>query len=310
MNMKLSSLGERVVVDNILKIISRVFPEGQLPLGDDAAAFKLGDSWIILKIDGSSASMSKYEFMSWYDFGWRVTVAAVTDVVVKGGRPLGVVSSIGIPKDMDESVVYEIVGGITDLTSSINSYVLGGDINESVSDVWVDVAVVGVTSRLIPALGLKPGDELLVDGCLGLSAIPYIIYLNKLDPTPWSDLLMKVWRVKPPVEFLSISDKVRVATDISDGLTSVNRLLELNNVGLLIDEIPLCDECLEFAKEVRVDVKDFMRYLGEEFRIVFTVGEGGLSSNYIRLGTVVSGSGIVVSGERVGFGWEYFKGFH
>jgi len=308
--MKLSSLGERVVVDNILKIISRVFPEGQLPLGDDAAAFKLGDSWIILKIDGSSASMSKYEFMSWYDFGWRVTVAAVTDVVVKGGRPLGVVSSIGIPKDMDESVVYEIVGGITDLTSSINSYVLGGDINESVSDVWVDVAVVGVTSRLIPALGLKPGDELLVDGCLGLSAIPYIIYLNKLDPTPWSDLLMKVWRVKPPVEFLSISDKVRVATDISDGLTSVNRLLELNNVGLLIDEIPLCDECLEFAKEVRVDVKDFMRYLGEEFRIVFTVGEGGLSSNYIRLGTVVSGSGIVVSGERVGFGWEYFKGFH
>jgi len=310
MNMKLSSLGERVVVDNILKIISRVFPEGQLPLGDDAAAFKLGDSWIILKIDGSSASMSKYEFMSWYDFGWRVTVAAVTDVVVKGGRPLGVVSSIGIPKDMDESVVYEIVGGVTDLTSSINSYVLGGDINESVSDVWVDVAVVGVTSRLIPALGLKPGDELLVDGCLGLSAIPYIIYLNKLDPTPWSDLLMKVWRVKPPVEFLSISDKVRVATDISDGLTSVNRLLELNNVGLLIDEIPLCDECLEFAKEVRVDVKDFMRYLGEEFRIVFTVGEGGLSSNYIRLGTVVSGSGIVVSGERVGFGWEYFKGFH
>lgn len=308
--MKLSSLGERVVVDNILKIISRVFPEGQLPLGDDAAAFKLGDSWIILKIDGSSASMSKYEFMSWYDFGWRVTVAAVTDVVVKGGRPLGVVSSIGIPKDMDESVVYEIVGGITDLTSSINSYVLGGDINESVSDVWVDVAVVGVTSKLIPALGLKPGDELLVDGCLGLSAIPYIIYLNKLDPTPWSDLLMKVWRVKPPVEFLSISDKVRVATDISDGLTSVNRLLELNNVGLLIDEIPLCDECLEFAKEVRVDVKDFMRYLGEEFRIVFTVGEGGLSSNYIRLGTVVSGSGIVVSGERVGFGWEYFKGFH
>jgi len=308
--MKLSSLGERVVVDNILKIISRVFPEGQLPLGDDAAAFKLGDSWIILKIDGSSASMSKYEFMSWYDFGWRVTVAAVTDVVVKGGRPLGVVSSIGIPKDMDESVVYEIVGGITDLTSSINSYVLGGDINESVSDVWVDVAVVGVTSRLIPALGLKPGDELLVDGCLGLSAIPYIIYLNKLDPTPWSDLLMKVWRVKPPVEFLSISDKVRVATDISDGLTSVSRLLELNNVGLLIDEIPLCDECLEFAKEVRVDVKDFMRYLGEEFRIVFTVGEGGLSSNYIRLGTVVSGSGIVVSGERVGFGWEYFKGFH
>ncbi len=308
--MKLSSLGERVVVDNILKIISRVFPEGQLPLGDDAAAFKLGDSWIILKIDGSSASMSKYEFMSWYDFGWRVTVAAVTDVVVKGGRPLGVVSSIGIPKDMDESVVYEIVGGITDLTSSINSYVLGGDINESVSDVWVDVAVVGVTSRLVPALGLKPGDELLVDGCLGLSAIPYIIYLNKLDPTPWSDLLMKVWRVKPPVEFLSISDKVRVATDISDGLTSVNRLLELNNVGLLIDEIPLCDECLEFAKEVRVDVKDFMRYLGEEFRIVFTVGEGGLSSNYIRLGTVVSGSGIVVSGERVGFGWEYFKGFH
>lgn len=308
--MKLSSLGERVVVSNILKIISKAFPEGQLPLGDDAAAFKLGDVWVILKIDGSSANMSKYEFMSWYDFGWRVTAAAVTDVIAKGGRPLGIVSSIGIPKDMDEGVVYEVVGGVTDLTSSINAYVLGGDINESVGDVWIDVAVVGVTSRLIPALGLKPGDELLVDGCLGLSAIPYIIYINKLDPIPWTDILMNVWRVKPPVEFLSISDKVRVATDVSDGLTSVSRLLELNNVGLLIDEIPLCDECLEFAEEVKVGVKDFIKFLGEEFRIVFTVGEGGLSSNYLRLGTVVSGSGILLKGEKVDFGWEYFRGFH
>jgi len=308
--MKLSSLGERVVVGNILKIISRAFPEGQLPLGDDAAALKLGDFWVILKIDGSSANMSKYEFMSWYDFGWRVTAAAVTDVVAKGGRPLGIVSSIGIPKDMDEGIVYEVVDGVTDLSLSINSYILGGDINESVGDVWVDVAVVGVTSRLIPAVGLKPGDELLVDGCLGLSAIPYIIYLNKLDPTPWTDLLMSIWRVKPPIEFLSISDRVRVATDISDGLTSVSRFLELNNVGLLIDEIPLCDECLEFAKEVGVDVMDLIRFLGEEFRIVFTVGEGGLSSNYLRLGTVVSGDGIVVNGRKVDFGWEYFRGFH
>lgn len=308
--MKLSSIGERGVINNILKIISRSFPLGDVPLGDDAAAFKLGDSWFILKIDGSSANTSKYEFMSWYDFGWRMTSAAVTDVIAKGGRPLGVVSSIGVPREYDDSLVYEVVNGVVDLTSALNAYVLGGDVNESSSEVWLDVAVVGIASRFIPATGLRPGDSLLVTNCLGLSAIPYIIHVRGLDPTPWMDVLKDIWRLRPPVDFLSIAEWVRASTDVSDGLASISRVLELNSVGLVIDEFPLCDRCLEFAGEVGVDEFDFIKFLGEEFQIVFTLDHISAYNKYVRLGTIVSGAGITIKGRKVDFGWEYFKGYH
>ncbi len=308
--MKLSSVGERAVISKVLKIISKAFPSDQSFLGDDAAAFKLGDMWVVLKIDGSSANTSKYEFMSWYDFGWRIAAAATTDVIAKGGRPVGVVSSIGLPRDADEDIVYEVVSGVTDLAASLNSYVLGGDVNESAGDVWVDVAVVGTTTRFISAVGLKPGDELFVDGCLGLSAIPYIIFRNKLEPTSWVDVLKDIWSIKPPVEFLKIADRVKVSTDISDGLASVSRLLELNKVGLVIDEVPLCDICLEFAKEARVDLEDFIRYLGEEFRVVFAVSDGSSTGDYLRLGRTVEGGGISIGGGKVTYGWEHFRGFH
>ncbi len=306
--MRLSSVGERAVINNILKIVSKSFPVSDIPLGDDAAAFKLGGSWLILKVDGSSANTSKYGFMSWYDFGWRVASAAVTDVIAKGGRPLGMVSSIGVPRDYDESTVYEIVSGVSELASSLNTYILGGDINESLSDVWLDVAVVGLTDRFIPATGLRPGEQLLVTSCLGLSAIPYIIYVRGLDPTPWTDTLNIIWRLKPPIDFLDIVNYVKSSTDISDGLASISRMLDLNSVGLAIDEFPLCRRCLEFAEEVGVDELEFIKFLGEEFQIAFT-SDDTPTSKYLKLGTITDTTGIVIKGRRADFGWEYFKGY-
>ncbi|MEM4519643.1 MAG: thiamine-phosphate kinase [Sulfolobales archaeon] len=307
--MKLYSLGEKAVISNILNIIRRSFPKNDIPLGDDAAAVRLDDSWLILKIDGSSANTSKYEFMSWYDFGWRIASSAVSDVIAKGGKPLGVVTSLGIPRNYEDSVVYDIINGVTDLTTALNSYVLGGDINESSDEVWLDVAVLGVTKKFIPALSLQPGDHVFTTGCLGLSAIPYIIYVKKLDPTPWADVLKEIWRALPPLDFLNIVEYVRASTDISDGLASISRILELANVGLEINDFPLCERCIEFAKEVDIDVFSLIRFLGEEFQIVFTSSEDFIANKYLRLGKVTKDVGISIKGRKVDFGWEYFKGY-
>ncbi|MCS7108546.1 MAG: thiamine-phosphate kinase [Sulfolobales archaeon] len=308
--MKLSSIGERAVINNLLSIIRKSFPISDVPLGDDAAAVKFGDQWLILKIDGSSANTSKYEFMDWYDFGWRIASSAVSDVVAKGGFPLGIVSSIGIPADYDDSIIYDIISGVTDFASTLNSYVLGGDVNESLNDVWLDIAVLGTARKFIPAVGLQAGDYLHVTGCLGLSAIPYILHFKKVDPTPWMDVLKSIWRSVPPLDFLKIASNVKASTDISDGLASISRVLSLSNVGLEIDEFPLCSKCVEFAEELNIDLSNFIKFLGEEFQIVFTFGDGLIDPRYPRLGRIVKGNGIVIKGEKVDFGWEYFRGYH
>jgi len=308
--MKLSDLGERSVVSEILRRIAKVYPTNSLPLGDDAAAVEFCGSWLILKVDGSSARSSKYEWMSWSDFGWRMALAAVTDVIAKGGYPRAILSSIGVPRDYEASVVYDIVDGITELATLTNSYVLGGDVNEAYDDVWVDITVLGISRRLIPIKGLTPGDKLFVTGCLGLSAIPYIIYLKKLDPTPWSDVLKAIWRPRPVLEFLSIAGNVKASTDISDGFLSVIKMLEVNNVGLRIDNVPLCPICYEFIRETGVDMYELLKYLGEEYQITFALHDSNVGGNYHLLGMVTSEKGVKLQGRDIRFGWEYFKGFH
>lgn len=308
--MMLSEVGEKAVISKLLEVISRNYPKNQLPLGDDAAAVRIGyGRWMIVKVDGASAAMSKYTLMSWYDFSWRVAAAAVTDIIAKGGKPVGIAVSVGIPANYDENVVYELVRGVNDLASSVGSYVLGGDLNESVNDVWVDVVAVGTAEKLIPITGLDVDDYLYVTGCVGLSAIPYIMFVKNLDPTPWTDLLKTIWRPKPPTDFLYIVTAVKSATDISDGITSISRMAVMNRLGIAIDSLPLCDECLEFMRENKIDEEEVLRYLGEEYHIVFAVTDAELPGNYRLFGRVVSKEGVFYRGKQINYGWEYFKGF-
>ncbi|MCD6084812.1 MAG: hypothetical protein J7J20_04650, partial [Desulfurococcales archaeon] len=250
--MKLSLLGEEKVVRKILEEFVDSVHGSSLSKYDDAIAYPVGDVWVLVNIDGTSAKASKYPWQSWDSFGYRVACSATADIIAKGGKPVLIAASLGVPKSWEADLLMNLIRGIKNLSKSINALYCGGDLNSSGSnEAWIDVAVIGVAHKVVPNTPLKVGDKAYVSKCLGISAIPYIVYSKKLDYRVWEDVLSKAMYPHPPIEFLDVIKKytVTASTDISDGMGSILRVLNLNNVGLKVKELPLCDEVIEFMRE-------------------------------------------------------------
>ncbi len=309
--LKLSLLGEDLAIKKIIEEYVSTVSGSPLSKYDDAIAFPIDNFWVLVKIDGTSASTSKYPWQSWESFGFRVTSSAVSDIIAKGGKPLLIMASIGVPKYWEIDLLMDLIRGIKNLGKFINAAYCGGDLNSSGSnEVWLDIVAAGTASKIIPNTPLRIGDLAYISGCLGMSAIPYIVYSKKLDYRAWEDIISKAMFPHPPIKFLDVIKKYTIiaSTDISDGLRSILRILKLNNVGLKVKELPLCDEVTEFMQETKVTVKEIVKYMGEEVVIFFTSSEN-ISGCY-ELGVITEDTGIVINGEHITEGgWDNFRGF-
>jgi len=309
--LKLSLLGEEKVVRKILEEFVDSVHGSSLSKYDDAIAYPVGDVWVLVNIDGTSAKASKYPWQPWDSFGYRVACSATADIIAKGGKPILIAASLGVPKSWEVDLLMNLIRGIKNLSKSINALYCGGDLNSSGSnEAWIDVAVIGVAHKVVPNTPLKVGDKAYVSKCLGISAIPYIVYSKKLDYRVWEDVLSKAMYPHPPIEFLDVIKKytVTASTDISDGMGSILRVLNLNNVSLKVKELPLCDEVIEFMRETKADLTDIIKYMGEEVVVFFTSNE--VINTCHELGVITRGTGIVINSKRITeVGWDNFKGF-
>ncbi len=308
--MRLRELGEYALIEALTKTLKDVYPENPLPPGDDAAAVRIGNYWAVLKIDGTDSHSSRYPWLTLGDLAYRVALGTVTDVISKGAKPIALTLSLGIPKDYEEEVVYEIIDGVKELVKSINAYYLGGDINSSINDyVWLDVAGMGLAKKLIPNNTFMDGDTVYITGCIGLSSIEALTYYRKLDVGVVKEYLEVRRRPKPPIDFLKLASKVKASTDISDGLYSITKVIRRLGLDLILNEdLPICDEVFEFMRRFGIDLNDVLRYLGEEYTIVFSF-EGKLSG-YPVLGTLRKGKGrVFYGGKQLVGGWDNFRGF-
>ncbi len=303
-----------MVIDKVIKeLIRSKYPtDSPLGFGDDASAIKLReDLYILIKIDGSSLRSSKYPWISWSDLGYRITLSSATDILCKGGTVHSFLISIGLPRDYDVNIIYELLLGIRDLANELGAYILGGDTNCSEADGWLDITSIGFTDRPIPNT-FKPNDELYLSGCLGLSSILAITYYKRVPYDDVKDIIKKAIRPKPPLNVLSIRGIIKASTDISDGLSSIRRVLKYHNLDLVInDELPLCREVLEFMEATGITTDDVLKYLGEEYLIAFSViHESSIKGKYPLLGKLRRGSGnIIFRGKVLHYGWDNFRGY-
>jgi len=309
--MKLFDVGEVKVIEAILNLIRDVYPDKPLPTHDDAVAIRVSDSWVIVKIDGTSSKSSKYPWMSWSDFSYRVALGTVSDIISKGGKPLGLSVSVGVPRDFMINEVLEIIKGVKELIIKVNAKFLGGDINASnVKDyVWMDVSGIGIAKKPVPNT-FRNGDLIRISNCLGLSSIEALIYYKNIDLSRARKYVRLPYKPEPPLNFLEVCDQVTAATDISDGLYSLTKVLRRLGLNLVLsDDLPLCKEVTEFMNEFNINVLDILRYLGEEYTIVFNDPYNSLK-HYPILGELREGRGdIIYRGRVVRGGWDNFRGF-
>ncbi|MCK5459239.1 MAG: thiamine-phosphate kinase, partial [Thermoplasmatales archaeon] len=273
---KLSDLGERKAI----KLISKILTKGDtaVGIGDDCAAIDLGDEYLLVSTDMISEKTHIPEQMTPFQIGWFIVAINLSDIAAKGGEPLGLVLSFGLPKNTTELFLTELTKGADACATKFGTHVIGGDTKET-GEINICGTAFGVVKKdeFMPRKGACPDDVVAVTGTLGKAGAGYFNLKNKtLDNDISKALLEPVPKLKEG-RLLADQKWVTSCMDLSDGLSSsLYQLSDLNNVGFEIDQskIPLSSELLQLKKKKSdLNVFDFALHFGGDYELLLTIPE-------------------------------------
>lgn len=291
-------------------------PEVLVPVGDDCAVLRLGESTWAAAAD---MLVSGYHFKDWAspeDVGYKAVAVNVSDVAAMGAAPRFILTSGGAP---EAEITYRCFQGVLEACDDFVVYPLGGDTTRA-DTLTVDVAILGQFAHA-PVLrsGARSGDLLAVTGELGASAAGFLA----LESGDWKPerLVRKHLRPEPRVRAGETAARLgaHAMIDLSDGLASdVRHICEKSNVGCRIDleRLPVAGDTREYLDSLGRDPESLAATGGEDYELLIAAPELVLEGMSEELNVPVTVIGEVI-GEEVLFvrrgevmedlsGWDHF----
>lgn len=274
---KISDMGERKAIDFISNILSK--GNAAVGIGDDCAALDFGEDYLLISTDMISEETHIPKTMTPWQIGWFIVAINLSDIAAKGGRPLGIVLSLGLPKDTTGLFLEELNEGADKCATTYNTSIIGGDTKEN-PNVTVSGTAFGTVKKdeFMPRKGAEPEDIVAITGTLGNAGAGYYATQHNIED---KKILKGLLEPKPKLQEGIALAKERIVTscmDISDGLSSsLYQLQELNNVGFEIDQekIPLSPNLLRLSEEDRsIDVYDYGLHFGGDYELLLTIPQG------------------------------------
>ncbi|MDX1797719.1 MAG: thiamine-phosphate kinase [Candidatus Lokiarchaeia archaeon] len=334
-NLQLGNLGEKKLIEIIEDLVLK--KTGKPLMKDDSFFFDLED----INLDGnlvfnSDMLVSTTDVpakMSSYQIGRKSIIMNVSDLIVKGVKPRGLIISLGLPKVLEVLEFINLLNGIIDCSSTYDLNYLGGDINES-KELIINPTVFGFKnpSKIIYRQGINVGDILVANNKFGLTGVGFDILLKKNgDLNEFSKYKRSLMSVLEPVisenEAFILAEKslATASIDSSDGLyKSLEDLMISNpNIGFEIDfNSNLIDpESIEYSKKFNVSLEELVFNGGEEYIHIFTINPEdfkeaqkavqSIGGHIFKIGKIISGEHISISkeGEKkevISYGFEHF----
>jgi thiamine-monophosphate kinase len=276
--MSVVDLGERKVVDRILKLL-KPCPKEALPIGDDASALSLGNGIaLVIKSDMLVASTDVPPGMTTTQIGKKVVTMNFSDLAAKGVTPTGFMLSLGLPRDFAVEDTLGIMRGIISECNQFGACVMGGDTGEAIGLIVSGMAFGFIEEcKLVKRSGAAVGDILAVTGPFGLTAAGLKLILEKMksEPEIKRRLVEAVYEPVPKIRVgvaLAASGCLSSSIDSSDGLAwSIHELSRFSKVGFHVENIPIPREVTRFANLNSLDPLDLALNGGEEYELVVTV---------------------------------------
>jgi len=330
--MKVKDVGERELVKLLLSIINK--REENLMIYDDVVAYPISKkSALIVKTDSFVESADLLPNMKPEQVGSKLVVMNVSDFAAKGIVPLGMLISLSLPSDYDVDYIVKIYEGAEKTALSYGFDIMGGDTSYG-EELVLSGFLFGLQERdkLIKRCGARVGDYVATTGPFGDTSVAFSILLKSLK-APSEELERHVFRsVYEPrarlKEGLALAERklVTASIDSSDGLAiSLYEIAESSKVGILIEDIPLSKNLIEFCEYHQLNPIEMALYEGgEEFELIVTIPPRfweeakstiervGGKLHYI--GRVIKEKGVYlkVNGKKVSVkrkGWEHFRGW-
>jgi len=238
---------------------------------------------VIFNTDMLVSSTDAPPQMSFYQIGRKAVLMNISDLLVKGVEPRGIIISLGLIRTLKLFNFRELMEGIIDYCMKFNIDYIGGDLNET-KELIINPTVFGFQdiSNYIPRSGMKPGDFLVANGKFGLTGVGFDLLLKKKvavkDYPSYKRSIMSV--LEPELSELEglFLAKDRLASggiDSSDGLAKSLKDLMISNKtnGFEIDfnENLIDEEAIRYSKEFNTSLSDLVFNGGEEFIHLFTI---------------------------------------
>lgn len=322
--MKVKDVGERKLIDIIHENISSYWGK---PTYDDAVFLKsFSSEFLVLHTDVFNESSDLLPGMDLFSFGWKSTIANLSDVAVKGAKPIGLLFSLTLRPNLEVEEFKNLIRGICEAAKINSVKYLGGDLSSG-KELSIAGFSVGLSKLIVPRNTAKEGDLLGLTGLFGITSIAFKIVFNELDVDKElkSFFLNKLYRPNGRVkEALAISHLINSSMDISDGLAlSLHFLCDANKLGAEINNIPIHPYVLEICRSRGINEHELALYEGgEEYEILFSFDEDNLEEirriltyygcEFTVIGKLTRGHGIVYDDGKKTFkiekkGWEHFK---
>ena len=284
-NNQIGNLGEFRLIKLIEDLVSK--KTGKELLRDDSFFFPLKDEELdnnlILNSDMLVSTTDIPTQMSSYQIGRKSVIMNISDLIVKGVKPKGIIISLGLPKELENDDFINLIDGIIDCCMNFNLDYIGGDINET-KEIIINPTIFGfkTPSAVIFRKGMKTGDILIANNKFGLTGVGFDLLLNKNTDlkgiTNYERSIMSVLEPKIPGSEAYILSEHNFATssiDSSDGLAKslIDLMLSNPNSGFEIDfnEDLIDPEALLYSKEFNVPLQKLVFNGGEEFIHLFTI---------------------------------------
>ena len=291
----MSNLGESRLIEVVEEIIHEV--TGKSLVRDDSFFFNLKNALpskdnseinAVFNSDMFVNTTDAPKQMNHYQMGNKAVVMNVSDIIVKGAEPKGIIISLGLPKNLKLVDFMNLIRGVVDCCKMFNLDYIGGDINET-NEIIINPTVFGFQekSKIIHREGVQPGDILVANGKFGLTGVGFEILLKKnRNLNDFRSYQRSIESVLDPgirgQEALGLAESnlANASIDSSDGLIRSLRELMLSNpsIGFEIeftDEL-IDEEALQYSKEFQSSLEDIVFNAGEEFIHLFTM----LQENY------------------------------
>jgi thiamine-monophosphate kinase len=291
-----------------LQIICSILKEQSLPVqssaaevnlvvdandADDCAVYNLaGNLSLVVGMDfirGTKFTLFREGYLNYFDIGYYLVVANLSDVAAMGATPIGLTTVVRYPDTLDDADFAEIIKGIKEAASLYNTPFVGGDIGGYVEVVLAATAF-GLTSsgKYLKRRGTVETDALCVTGYLGLpsTALAYFTRAKKaglrLSDEEEQELL-RSW--KRPVAHITAGKAlaelgiVHACQDVSDGgKATIEQLAEASHVSFEIheDRLPIHPTTIKVAQFLGVDSVSIALSASVDFQLMFSVPEDAL----------------------------------
>ena len=315
----LNKFSERDIISHITELLEAESKTGSIhdlvvgPGNDDCAVIDMGGSGLLVAT--TDMLHRKADFppcMTPYQMGWMSIAVNLSDIAAMGARPVGIMTALGLPLDMEVDFVKELVSGMSTCARRYGTKIIGGDV-----DRHDELTIVGSALGMVDAGQLatresaRPGDLVCVTGELGTAgaALEALQQGKDVDPEVLEKFYMPVPRI---AEGMALAGSLCLTSmmDISDGLAlSMHDLAAASRVGFHIrssdipvhrsvrDMVPVRDKVIE-DMVVEDKVFEWSLYTGGDFELLFTLNtecleKAGKVARFTVIGEVTA-SGITI----------------